>query len=79
MSFMKMFAALLVAGGAIQTLATQARAETPAKIESSIGVKTDGCGWKHPYHYRYHYRHRLYIPGLHPRAPHPRRKVNPND
>ena len=76
MSVVKMLAALLMAAGVVHTLQTQARAETLAK--PSVAAEVSGCSWKHAYHYRYHYR--AYRPRVftHPRAPHPRRKVDPN-
>lgn len=80
MSTMKMFAALLVTAGMMQTLATQAKAATPPKLESSRHAEA-GCGWKHPYNYRYHYHYSLRRPSpyQHPHAPYVRRKPNPND
>jgi len=78
MQIVKMFAALLVAVCAAQTFASQARAEVPTKMEA--GAET-GCGWKRPYSYRYHYHYSVRRPSpfQRPRAPHPRRKVDPND
>lgn len=75
MQIVKMFAALLMAAGVMQTLATQARAQEPVKLESSLTVESAGCGWTRPYHYRYHYRPHRPSPFRHPRAPRPRRRV----
>ena len=78
MSIVKMFAALLITAGVMQTLAMQAKAETLPKLESSRRAEA-GCGWKHPYRYQYHYSLRRPSPYQHPHAPHVRRKPNPND
>ena len=74
MPIVKMFAALLVAACAAQTLATQARAEVSTEPVLSLNAEPQGCGWKHPYHYRYHYRAYRPSPIKHPHAPRPRRK-----
>ena len=72
MPIVKMFAALLVAACAAQTLATQARAEVSTR--PVVSRDAQDCGWKHPYHYRYHYRSYRPSPFHRPRAPRPRRK-----
>jgi hypothetical protein len=74
MSIVKMFGA---ATFLVVACTTQASAGASTKPELMFSLGASGCGWNHPYHYRYHYR--PYRPGVHPRASHPRRKVDPNN
>jgi len=77
MSIVKMFSALLVGACVAHACATPVRAESLVKPGLSSS-EPPGCGWNHPYHYRYHYRAYRPSPFTHPHAKRPRRTFPKN-